>query len=305
MKPAEPKRQNMCGGHSEHLPNMILRHHIGSLRGTDRGFLVKVGEGTRKISCELRKKGIETDIFTSPSLREWLQFSSEPCVDTKTLSETVEIVLNGLAVFENGQLLLRKEYQSVSSWSTAPLIMGIGASYYEIDHFALVLADRGEHADYLWRLVEAGARLLEGPGVWPDDFCEHLASSNSQLSMVFGTAELQNGGAAVLLAPNLPGDQLDRWRRGRPQGALHHVALKVTNMEATARELSEDGWKPMSKQPISDGALKQWFLKNDADQIVELILRSDESSAATFSCANITQLRSAELRQATRAEPDP
>ncbi|MBD9524749.1 VOC family protein [Ensifer sp. ENS02] len=297
MKATEPMLGQVCPAHSLHVPAMILRHHIGPLKGTDRGLLVRVGEGTRKISCELRKKGIETDIFASPSLREWLQFPADTAVDTETLSQAVETVLDGLAVFQDGLLLLRRDYQDVSSWSTAPMIMGIGASYYEIDHFALVVADRLEHADYLWRLAEADARLVEGPGVWPDDFCEHLNASGSYLSMVFGTAKLPNGGTVVLLAPNAQGDQLDRWRRSRQQGALHHVALSVTDIEVAAAEFNAEGWKPMSKQPVSDGALTQWFLKNSADQIIELIHRSDQKSTATFSCANITELRSAELRQ--------
>lgn len=297
MKPTEQSPVLRHGGQSEHVPNMILRHHIAPLKGTDRGLLVRIGEGTRKIAGELRKKGIEATTFADPALREWIQFPTDQPIDTDALSETVETVLNGLAYFENGLLLLRKDYEEVSSWNCAPLIMGVGANYYEIDHFAFVLADRCEHTNCLRRLLEFGARLVEGPGAWPEDFCEHLASSSPQLSMVFATAELSNGGAVVLLAPNAPGDQLDRWRQGRQQGALHHIAVRVTNIEATAQEFGEAGWKPMSKKPISDGALTQWFLKNSADQIMELIFRSDESSSATFSCANISQLRSTELRQ--------
>lgn len=303
VETSTPQYGSGCGP-SLHVANLILRHHIAALRGTGRGLLVRVGEGTRKIVTELEKKGVQATTFSDPALRDWIEFSSDQPVDTDTLSATVETVLNGLAQFEEGLLVLREEYEEVSSWGAAPLVIGTGASYYEIDHFAVVLADRREHAKWLERLEETGSRPIEGPGVWPDDFCEHLASSNAQLSMVFATAELPHGGAVVLLAPNTPGDQLDCWRRGRQHGALHHVAVRVSNIETAAREFCDDGWKPMSKQPVSDGDLTQWFLKNAADQIVELISRRDESSSATFSCANISQLRSAELRHLKRPTKD-
>jgi hypothetical protein len=111
--------------------------------------------------------------------------------------------------------------------------------------------------------------------------------------MYFLSVLMPSGGILVLDAPHAPNDQLDRLLQERGLNAVHHVALRVNDIDTAAEIWRNKGFMPLSATPQNDGCLCQWFLRNQTGQIVELICRYCEGSA-TFSCQNSTGLRLSE-----------
>jgi hypothetical protein len=66
-------------------------------------------------------------------------------------------------------------------------------------------------------------------------------------------------------------------------------------MTAAAAHWIATGWIPLSKAPVVDEGLAQWFFTNADGQVIELIGRSGDGQA-TFTCSNIKALRLAEKR---------
>jgi catechol-2,3-dioxygenase len=105
------------------------------------------------------------------------------------------------------------------------------------------------------------------------------------------------GGLVVLDAPHAAGDQTHRFQQERGLNAVHHVAIRVENVQEAATIWQNKNFKPLSERPLDAGSLTQWFLQNPAGQIIELIERRPGNNA-TFDCKNIAGLRlSEEVRQ--------
>jgi hypothetical protein len=101
---------------------------------------------------------------------------------------------------------------------------------------------------------------------------------------------MPSGGILVLAAPHAPHDQLDRLLQERGFNAVHHVALRVNDVDTAAEVWQRKGFIPLSTTPQNDGCLYQWLFSNRAGQMVELICRQCQGEA-TFSCKNIAGLR--------------
>jgi 4-hydroxyphenylpyruvate dioxygenase-like putative hemolysin len=100
------------------------------------------------------------------------------------------------------------------------------------------------------------------------------------------------GSIAVIGAPHANGDQLGRFVNERGGYAIHHIAVSVENIVVSGRSFEAMGFKPIS--PIAeDGEIAQQFLKNGANQVLELIHRKGHDSR-TFTCSNIAALRRSE-----------
>ena len=108
------------------------------------------------------------------------------------------------------------------------------------------------------------------------------------------TLLLPAGGLVVLCAPHAGGDQTDRWQQERGLVAVHHVAIRVENVQNAATIWQNKNFKPMSDRALDYGSLTQWFLQNPAGQIIELIERHPGNNA-TFDCKNIAGLRLSEI----------
>lgn len=164
--------------------------------------------------------------------------------------------------------------------------------HIQIDHFVLTLPD----ADRLWAFAEElkrmGGEVVEGPGLWPRDFCGDGDAFPDDLQMHFASVLLATMCTVVLAAPHADGDQLARFRATRGTGGIHHVALRVEDAVCTRQLWQARGFSPLSGL-LDDGQLVQQFLCNGAGQIIEMIGRRGAGSA-TFSCANLAGLRRSE-----------
>jgi hypothetical protein len=162
-----------------------------------------------------------------------------------------------------------------------------------VDHFVLLFSNLASLTDYAHALIEYGAQIIEGPGQWPHDFCPNQDPLPDDISMYFLSALMPSGGIIVLAAPHAPNDQLDRLLQERGLNAVHHVALRINDIDRAAEVWRKKGFIPLSATPQNDGCLCQWLFSNRAGQMVELICRQC-GGGATFSCQNIAGLRLSE-----------
>lgn len=166
-----------------------------------------------------------------------------------------------------------------------------------VDHFVLMFPDAQTLNEFADALVELGAAIAEGPGQWPDDFCPDDAEPFPEdLAMYFLSAVMPSDGIVVLLAPHARNDRLDRDRRENGDCAVPHVAIQVDDIYDAAEKWRKKGFIPLSRQPQDDGSLCQWFLRNWAGQVIELIRRKP-GGRETFSCQNIRGLRLSEVEK--------
>lgn len=212
-------------------------------------------------------------------------------VTTKTSATNITIGESPF-VETNGLLFYKQECKS-TQFLNSSFTMALFGEAVVVDHFVLLFSNLDTLTDYAHILVEYGAQIVEGLGKWPQEFCPNLNRFPDDLSMYFLSVLMPSGGILVLDAPHAPNDQLDRLLQERGLNAVHHVALRVDDVNTAAEVWQKKGFMPLSATPQNDGCLCQWFLCNQAGQIVELICRYCEGSA-TFSCQNSTGLRLSE-----------
>lgn len=157
-----------------------------------------------------------------------------------------------------------------------------------VDHVAMVVRGRSDLDTAVNELVRHGARIIEEPGIWPDDVCDVVVPLD--LKKVMSTVALSEG-LLVLSAPFTSRDQLDRHLATWGADVPHHVALRVDDVELALSEWGAAGYSV--GRITDDGELAQVFMVSSTGQIVELIARRTET-LATFSCANIAALSAAE-----------
>jgi hypothetical protein len=166
-----------------------------------------------------------------------------------------------------------------------------------IDHFVITFPSRTALENYAASFHPFGAKIVEGPDLFPINFCTENINVPSDLWLHLMTLLMPAGGLVVLDAPHTAGDQKDRFQRERGLTAVHHVAIRVENVQNAATIWQNKNFQPLSERPLDYGSLTQWFLQNPAGQIIELIQRRPGNNA-TFDCKNIAGLRlSEEVRQ--------
>lgn len=196
----------------------------------------------------------------------------------------------------NGQLKYKSDCMTPEYFARSPFTIELYGDRVRVDHFVLMLPDANSAIQYGDRLVELGAAIAEGPGEWPNEFCPDDEPFPDDLAMYFISLLLPSGGILVLLAPHAPHDRLDRDRRASGDNAVPHIAIQVNDMHSAAQHWRQKGFIPLSAQPQDDGCLCQWFLRNWAGQVIELI-RRQPGGQDTFSCQNIRGLRLSEVEQ--------
>ncbi len=189
----------------------------------------------------------------------------------------------------NGLLFYKQECKTPAFLNSSFVTIIFGEAVV-IDHFVLLLSNLETLTDYAHALFEYGAQIIEGVGKWPQDFCPNQSSFPDDLSMYFLSVLMPSGGILVLAAPHALNDQLDRLLHERGLNAVHHVALRVNDLDTAAELWRKKGFMPLSATPQNDACLYQWLFSNRAGQMVELICRQC-GGEATFSCQNIANLR--------------
>jgi hypothetical protein len=144
-------------------------------------------------------------------------------------------------------------------------------------------------------LNRAGCPTVEGPALWPVEFCDEtfIADMPKDLWLNLATVDIQGRGLLVLVSPTETGDQIHRFVQRHGLSGVHHIAVLCEDVDEEAALLFAEGWKRTSVEPARDGGLIQWFIKNQIGQILELISRPSQSHN-TFTCNNIRLLRSSE-----------
>ncbi len=195
---------------------------------------------------------------------------------------------------ETDGLLIYKEECKNPEFLNSSLFISLFGETVAVDHYVLLFSNRETLTEYANSLTNYDAKITEGPGRWPDDFCEEGNLLSENLGMYFLSALMPSGMIIVLLAPDTPDEKLDCLYREKGVNAVHHVAIRVDDIYAAAEAWEKKGFKPLSVNPQNDGSLCQWFLSNQVGQIVEIISRPS-AGKETFSCENIVGLRLSEL----------
>lgn len=279
----------------EHLARSLRQRGFVVREGAN-WVLTKFGPGAHTLAQHFLGQGAEVHAPQHPALREWLRISTPDLDSVHTFTRLLDRALAGPVIESGGCLELRDGCLTAEPWLDAAPVMRLRGEIAEIDHYVITLADAGEHMAFVRALGSLGVRTVEGPGLWPMDFCEELSGFPPDLWMRFATFELPTGVLLVTAAPHEPGDQIDRFRRSRGPHGVHHVAVRVDDVSSAAAAWRAAGWSPLSPAPAADTGLVQWFFRNAEGQIIELIARPG-AGTETFTCSNLKALRASEVEK--------
>ena len=194
---------------------------------------------------------------------------------------------NGLLEFREG--LNQPEF--LAKWSFVTNLYG---EQVQVDHFVLLFPSFFTLENYAKALQRCSAEIVEGPGLFPLDFCPNTYTMPEDLRFYLLTMLMPSGGLVVLASPHLSGDQLDRFLQVRGKNGVHHVGIRVEDIHKAALQWQKKGFQPLSEAPLEGDSLCQWSWRNSVGQIVEFIHRYPDNKA-TFSCQNIGGLRRLEV----------
>jgi len=195
---------------------------------------------------------------------------------------------------KNGLLELKAEFNQpefLANWSFRTTLYG---EQVRLDHFVMTLPSLPLLKNYAESLCKFGGQIVEGPGLFPLEFCADTYQINADLWMHLMTILMPSGGLVVIDAPHSTDDDKSRFLEERGKAAVHHVAIRVQDVQTAALFWAKKGFRSMSKYPFSGDSLCQWFLQNSAGQIIELVKRYPNNHA-TFECQNIGGLRLSEV----------
>jgi hypothetical protein len=176
-----------------------------------------------------------------------------------------------------------------------PKVTRLYRSRYKLDHVTLVLKNVPIWQNYIDYLVKEGGFLIEGPGLFPKDFCQSSVSMPTQLNFHFASVTMPTGLTIVLSCPHQVNDQLSVFLKQRGEG-IHHLAFDCKDLARSSENCRSYNFTQLSNV-IEDDELAQQFLINPKGQILELIHRKTPA-LGTFSCGNIAQLRLIERKAA-------
>ncbi|MEP6540702.1 hypothetical protein NDI47_00720 [Microcoleus vaginatus GB1-A2] len=203
--------------------------------------------------------------------------------------------LDSFFIEKNGLLEFNPNFitpEFLTTWTFETHLYG---EQVAIDHFVITFPSRSELENYAASFRPFGAKIVEGPDLFPINFCAANINVPSDLWLHLMTLLMPAGGLVVLDAPHAVGDQKNRFQQERGLTAVHHVALRVENVQNAGKIWQDKNFKPLSERPLNYGSLTQWFVQNPAGQIIELIERHPGNNA-TFDCKNIAGLRLSEGR---------
>jgi len=213
---------------------------------------------------------------------------------TLKLDSNLDSHLDSPFIEKNGLLEFNPKFIEpafLTNWAFETKLYG---ELVSIDHFVITFPSRTQLEDYAASFRPFGAKTVEGPDLFPINFCAENINVPSDLWLHLMTLLMPAGGLVVLDAPHADGDQTDRFQQERGLEAVHHVAIRVKNAQNAAKIWQNKNFKPLSEHPLNSGSLIQWFLQNPTGQILELIERRPGNNA-TFDCKNIAGLRLSEV----------
>jgi hypothetical protein len=214
-------------------------------------------------------------------------------LQTLKSDRNLECHLDSPFIEKNGLLEFNPEFTNpeyLTNWTFETNLYG---EPVWIDHFVITFPSRTALEKYAESFRPFGAKTVEGPDLFPINFCDENINVPSDLWLHLMTLLMPAGGLVVLDAPHAAGDQTDRFQQERGLNAVHHVAIRVENVQNAATIWENKNFKPLSERPLDASSLTQWFLQNPAGQIIELIERRPGNNA-TFDCKNIAGLRLSE-----------
>jgi histidinol-phosphate aminotransferase len=261
-------------------------------RGAANFLLARFGIAAPAIHQALETRGVHIHKPMASQLDGWLRISAPRIAEVTAFLEILDDLIT-MPFTYNGGVVSFRQYVGTPSQITGmlPACVFLG-SYVEIDHVAYVTSQFQAHLDGFKRV---GATVVEGPGQFPNDFCAEADAFPADLAFNFASFKTYTGGIAVVASPHTPGDQLDRFLAVRGECGIHHVAIRVQDIRAATPHWMGRGFKPMTPA-VDDGRLAQQFFKNDAGQVIELIVRKDAKDD-TFTCENVAALRRSEVAQ--------
>lgn len=196
---------------------------------------------------------------------------------------------------KSGLLELKPGYATPEFFAQWSFNTKIYDEVVEVDHLVVSFPNFTNLEKYAAALAKFQGKIVEGPGIFPLEFCPQNYNLTTDLWIHLETILMPSGGLIVLQAPHTKGDRTDRFIQERGLAAVHHVAIKVDDLHTAALTWQEKDFTPLSLEPVIGDSLAQWFLRNPAGQIIELINRSPENQA-TFFCQNIGGLRLSETK---------
>lgn len=195
---------------------------------------------------------------------------------------------------KDGLLEFKEEFTTPEFLVNWSFITHLYGERVQVDHCVLTFPDLSSLQHYAKALRPYSLQIVEGLGLFPLDFCPNTYTISEDLWFHLLTMLMPSGGLMVLGAPHTVGDQLDRFVQARGTKGVHHVAFCVDDVHKAAWYWHNKGFQPLSKKPLNGDLLCQWFMRNSAGQIIELINRHPDNMA-TFDCQNIGSLRRSEL----------
>jgi hypothetical protein len=216
---------------------------------------------------------------------------------TLKCDRNLECHLDSPFIENNGLLELNQAFikpECLTNWTFETNLYG---EPVWVDHFVITFPNRTALENYATSFRPFSVKTVEGPDLFPINFCAENITVPSDLWLHLMTLLMPAGGLVVLDAPHAVGDLTYRFQQERGLKAVHHVAIRVENVQNAARVWQNKNFKALSHSPLDAGSLTQWFMQNPAGQIIELIERHPGNNA-TFDCKNIAGLRlSEEVRQ--------
>ncbi len=213
---------------------------------------------------------------------------------TIKLNKDLNSILESPFCEKNGLLEFREGFTRPNLFANWSFVTNLYGEQVQVDHFVLTFSNFTTLENYAEALQRCNAKLVEGPGLFPLDFCPNTYTMPEDLRFYLLTMLMPSGGIVVLASPHLSGDQLDRFLEARGRNGVHHVAIRVEDIHRAALQWQKKGFQPLSKTPLEGDSLCQWSLQNSVEQIIELIHRYPDNKA-TFSCQNIGGLRRLEV----------
>lgn len=212
----------------------------------------------------------------------------------KSLNNHLDSVLESPFCEKKGLLEFKEDCTKPEFFANWSFITTLYGERVQVDHCVLTFPDLPTLKNYIEALRPYSVEVVEGLGLFPMEFCPSTYTITNDLWFYLLTILIPSGGLVVLVAPHIAGDQLDRFLQARGKRGIHHVAIRVDDIYEAALHWHKKGFQPLSDKPLDSELLCQWFVRNSAGQIIELIHRLPKNNA-TFYCQNIGGLRRSEI----------
>jgi histidinol-phosphate/aromatic aminotransferase/cobyric acid decarboxylase-like protein len=277
---------------ASYLSSSLIDNGFEVISGHANWIHVNFKDLAKPIFEKLKEVGVDVLPQVHPYLNGWLRISTPDIASVKKLVFHLNQILKSPFQEKNGVLKFDKAFPEIQLLTAFSFLAKVYGEFVTIDHFNIIYANKEQFLQQIEIAKNNGYEIVEGPGVYPTDFCSEFESFPQDLAMHFASIKIPSKGLIVIAAPCNPNDQLSLFTANKGADAVHHIAIKVQNIRLKINYWATKGFK--QKSPLAeDDDIMQCFLVNEAGQIVELIERTDNQNA-TFTCNNILTLRKSE-----------